>query len=199
MEQHEPEEVAAWTERDTTEQAAWQAELAACGWEVERPAWTAAEGARLQAQLRTLLAYYTHTRGVGHTQLLLTGTMHTSRLDALVLALTQQHADCLTHESTLPRGRGLSWSAFPGVLDRLRGARRPLAVDHAVLQTILEDCLREMARLEAQAAHAREREQKAWSDGATETDRHWRQHIAKGLTDNPRETVEEMMARWEGA
>jgi hypothetical protein len=195
MEHEDPESPEALLAMDAPERSAWLAQKE-YGWDIARPAWTAEDGRRLQDKLRALLDYYGHTRGVGHTQLLLTGTLHTSRLESLILALTQQHADSLTHESTLPRGRGFSWGELPWALDSLRGVRRPLAVDHAVLQTILEECLREMARLEAQAANASEREQRAWSDGATETDRHWRRHIARGLTDNPRETVGEMMARW---
>jgi hypothetical protein len=121
------------------------------GWAVARPTWSEGDGRGLTAKLRALLDYYALTRGVGHTQLLLTGTRHTSRTDALILALTQQHADTLTHESTLPRGRGLSWGELPAALERLRGERRPLAVDHGVLQTVLEECFQEMARLMARA------------------------------------------------
>lgn len=112
------------------------------GWDMARPS--------LQDKLRALLDYYARTRGVGHTRVLQLGA---ERADCLILALTRQHADFLTHASGLPRGRGLSWRDFPP--DLRPGERRPLAVDHAVLEDVMKDCLREIARVEARA-HAAE-------------------------------------------
>lgn len=154
------------------------------GWDMARPS--------LADKLRALADYYTRTRGVGHTRVLQLGA---ERADCLILALTQQHADLLTHASGLSRGRGMAWGDFPQCLGW--GVWRPLAVDHAVLEAIIQECLREMARLEGRAAAAEQREQTAWTEGAETTDKSWRQHIAWGLTDDPQETVVHMMQRWE--
>lgn len=88
------------------------------------------------AAVETLYMYYKHTRGVGHTHLLLHGAQGFDKQFAL-LAHNMKYAEELKKQYNLKNAYLVSYLE----LDRLRAANLPLAIDNFVISSLLENVM----------------------------------------------------------
>lgn len=95
-------------------------------------------------KLQTLLSYYQLTRGVGHTEKMLSGAKTGG---ALIMVGNFTQALLIGHDRW-PASRLVTWQGLDAGTNVLRGQCRPLCLDNSAIMDILKDALAEIDRLE---------------------------------------------------
>ena len=94
---------------------------------------------KIKEKLELLYSYYFVTRGAGHTTLMKVGTYENPTEKFILVHNTKFRGELKCKPSEL-----VSWNC----LDKLRGAKKPLAIDNAVMLLLLKESINEICRLE---------------------------------------------------
>lgn len=90
-------------------------------------------------KLQILLDYYMNTRQVGHSTLIKKGFENFDREKLLLTYNRTGHPNIPTKKDEI-----ISWNN----LDKLRGCKKPLIIDNAVIYCILDDAIQRITELE---------------------------------------------------
>jgi hypothetical protein len=96
-------------------------------------------------KLKTLVCYFNFTRGVGHTQTMLKGAAYS---DCFILSHNNSMAKYIKEQMLELGVDNNSVRVQPLTENSLRGFRKPIAIDNALLHTLFVEALNEINRLQ---------------------------------------------------
>ena len=101
--------------------------------------------------LETLIEYYSRTRGIGHTRLMIEGLEHYQG-EAILIGHTRDYAEQIARRAMHSNPNIRIAPRTLSSLHTLRGHSGPLAYDNAALIDLFRDCLQEINKLQRENA-----------------------------------------------